>query len=136
MNTGPSRLKNVSPSRAGMGFNMIQVIDGKRYNTEKANRVFDWVNGHMTIDLYYRKKVLYQTQNGAWFIHHKGGAFTDMAVKCGNACIGNFYSGSEKIEPVSEEDAFRFLQAHTDEEDAMQAIEKHFADRADRIVDA
>lgn len=108
---------------------MIQVIDGKRYNTEKALFIYKHFNGHMPSDFHYRKKVLYLTQNGNWFIHHVGGAMTDMAVSVGN----NGRGGSENIEPVSMDDAYAFLEAHSDDSEALQAIEKHFSDK---IVDA
>lgn len=104
---------------------MIKIIDGKRYNTEKAECVFSYWNGYSTSDFHYRTKTLYRTQGGAWFIHHEGGALTDMAVSVGNGGKG----GSEDIEPVSDEDAFGFLQAHSDDSEALEAIEKHFANR-------
>lgn len=104
---------------------MIKVINGKRYNTETADMVFRYWNGMPQSDFRYRYKDLYRTRNGAWFIHHDGGAMTDMAVSVG----GNGSGWSEEIEPVSEDDAFGFLQAHSDDPDALAAIDKHFADR-------
>ena len=104
---------------------MIKVIDGKRYNTETAEKVFGYWNGCSASDFSYRTKTLYRTKNGAWFLHHKGGARTDMAVSVGNNGTG----GSEDIEPVNGDDAFGFLQAHSDAKEAVVAIDKHFADR-------
>lgn len=107
---------------------MIQVIDGKRYNTEKAAKVFCYWNGYSTSDFHYRTKTLYLTQSGNWFIHHRGGALSDMSVS-----VGNGRGGSESIEPVSSDDAYGFLEANSDDSDALAAIEKHFASK---IVDA
>jgi hypothetical protein len=104
---------------------VIKVTDGKRYNTEKAECVFTYWNGVGHSDFRFRTKKLFLTQNGAWFIHHKGGALTDMAVPVGS----NGKGGSEDIEPVSDRDAFGFLQAHSDDAEALEAIEKYFADQ-------
>ena len=100
---------------------MKKVIDGKMYNTETAELVHEWDNGRFTSDFRYRRKVLYRTKKGKWFIHHNGGAMTDMAVSCGS----NSFSGSEDIEPISEKNALRFLESH----DGIKAIEKYFADQ-------
>jgi len=108
---------------------MIKVIDGKRYNTETATLVFFHSNGAYSSDFNYRTKTLYVTKNGSWFIHHVGGPMTDMAVSVGN----NGRGGSEGIEPVCGDDAYGFLEAHSDETDAQQAIQEHFAFR---VVDA
>lgn len=108
---------------------MIKVISGKRYDTSKAEEIFTHWNGKMQSDFRYRHKRLFRTTSGAWFLHHRGGAMTDMAVPVGN----NGSDGSESIEPLGDDDAFGFLQAHSDEDDALAAIEKFFADR---VVDA
>ena len=98
-----------------------QVINGKRYNTETAECVSSWSNGHFTTDFKYRSKDLYRTPNGNWFMHHCGGAMTDMAQWHGNSC-----SYGERIEPLAEKEAFAFLQEQSDHSDAAAAIEKYF----------
>ena len=103
---------------------MIKIINGKRYNTEKATKVYEWYNGHMSSDFNYRRKFLFVTQSGNWFLHHRGGAMTDMAVTEGRAT-----TGSECIEPVTHDDAYGFLEAHSDDANAVAAIERYFADR-------
>jgi hypothetical protein len=97
---------------------MKKVINKKMYNTETAECVFDWSNGRFTNDFRYRAKTLYRTKKGNWFIHHDGGAMTDMVKSCGS----NSFSGSEDIEVVSEKDAFAFLISHNGAEEA----EKYF----------
>lgn len=108
---------------------MIQIIDGKRYNTKLAQRVYAYDNGKPYSDFKYRSKDLYLTANGAWFIHHEGGALTDMAVSVGSNNTG----GSESIEPLTPDDAYAFLEAHSGCDEARDAIEKYFAAK---IVDA
>lgn len=104
---------------------MIKVIDGKRYNTDTAESIHEYSNGHFTSDFRFRTKDLMRTTKGAWFIHHVGGAMSDMSVGVGS----NGRGGSEDIEPVSDDDAYGFLEAHSGEAGAEAAIDKHFADR-------
>lgn len=106
---------------------MIKVIDGKRYNTDTAEHVFSRDNGQLCTDFRHRSKDLYRTSKGAWFIHHVGGPLTDMAVSVGNGHTG----GSQRIEPVCDEDAYGFLEKHSDDTQAREAIEKYFADQVE-----
>ena len=108
---------------------MIQVVDGKKYNTKTATEVFERSNCDDVTNFRYRQKTLYRTKNGAWFIYHQGGPMTDMAVSTPD----NTIEGSSNIEPVSDDDAFGFLQAHSEYRAALAAIEHYFADR---VVDA
>ena len=103
---------------------MIKIINGKRYSTDKATSIFFHDNGHYANDFSHRSKQLFRTQSGAWFVHHSGGAFSDMAKM-----YGSNRGGSESIEPVNDDDAFGFLQAHSDDDDAQAAIATYFADR-------
>lgn len=102
---------------------MISIINGKRYDTDKAECVFEHHNGLHSMDLRCRTKDLYRTSKGAWFIHHAGGPSTDLAI---NTPLG--LTGGEKIEPISDEDAFGFLKAHIEEAEATEALEKYFSD--------
>ncbi len=99
---------------------MIAIINNKRYNTETATHIYGWSNGHYTNDFARRSKDLYRTKKGTWFIHHTGGPMTDMA-----SSHGSNLGWGEKIEPVSDTDAFRFLQTHGGEE----AADKYFGDQ-------
>ncbi len=100
---------------------MKRIIDGKVYNTETAELVLSWDNRRAVNDFKRREKDLYLTKKGNWFIYHYGGPMTDMAVGVGN----NAYGGSENIEPITPENAFRFLCSHGG---AVEA-EKYFADK-------
>ena len=87
---------------------MRQVIDGKIYDTETATLLHGWDNGNSHGDFKYRSKDLYRTPRGRYFLHHVGGAMTDMAVSVGN----NSYGGSETLEVIDRETAMRFLESH------------------------
>lgn len=107
---------------------MQRIIEGKKYDTKTAQLVYGWTNDYPYSDFRTREKTLYRTEKGAWFIHHEGGAMTDMAVSCGNNV-----RGSESIEAITEEDAYGFLEAHSEDTEAAEAIQEYFADR---IIDA
>lgn len=100
---------------------MKSIINGKRYDTSTATCVLTWTNGHSYNDFRYRSKDLYRTRSGNWFIYHEGGAMTDMAKSCGS----NNFCGSESIEPISAEDAFRFLCSH----DGALEAEQYFPEK-------
>jgi len=100
---------------------MRAIIDGLRYDTDTAEAVHVWTNGLPRGDLRFRAKTLYRTPKGRWFIHHEGGPMTDLAQRVSDSTI----TGGEKIEPVSEDDAFRFLTTHGGED----AAERYFPDR-------
>lgn len=100
---------------------MKKIIDGKRYDTDTADCVYGWDNDRYGNDFRYRSKSLYRTKNGAWFIHHTGGAMTDMAVSIGSGSM----TGSTDIEIITDDDAFAFLCTHGGGDQA----EKYFRDR-------
>ena len=112
-----------------MNYGMEKIIDGRRYDTDKADLIFDWDNGRPESDFGWRIKRLYRSKHGAWFFVHRGGPSSDMAIPCGD----NGRTGSSNLEAVSDDDAYRFLEAHSDDTDAARAIEQYFADR---VVDA
>ena len=91
---------------------MRKVINEKVYDTKTAELIHQYDNGRYTNDFRYRSKDLYRTKKGNWFIHHEGGPMTDMAVPVGS----NSTSGSESIEPISEEHVIRFLESHGGDE--------------------
>ena len=96
---------------------MIKIIDGKRYNTDTAEEIFKWTNGKFG-NFEYREKTLFRTKKGNWFIYHYGGPLTDMAIPA----EFNSWSSSEDIEPISDEDAYDFLEKYN----GYKAIEIYF----------
>lgn len=103
---------------------MFAIIDGKRYDTDKAELIFQYWNGKPRSDFKYRFKTLYRTKLGSWFLHHEGGALTDMGGD----------SGFESIEPMNDlNQVYNFLERSSSEPEALKAIETYFSDR---IADA
>lgn len=104
---------------------MRKMIAGKSYDTATAEEVFRHDNSLGPDDFRFRAKTLFRTRNGRWFLFHQGGPMTDMAQPSG----GNGHCAGQDIEAISEEDAFGFIQAHSEESDAAAAIDEYFADR-------
>ena len=106
---------------------MIKVINHRRYNTEKSEQVVFVDNNLHRHDFRYRSWSLHRTTKGAWFLHHYGGALTDMSIPCGS----NGRGAGEELEPIGEEEALGFLELYSEQRDARAALEKYFAGAID-----
>jgi hypothetical protein len=100
---------------------MIQIIDGKRYNTETAEKVGEYWNGLSSSDFHNMSEDLYRTRNGSWFLYYKGGALSSYARSCGNRS----YCGDSGLKAMTEDEAYAWLELHFQ----VEAIEKYFAER-------
>jgi hypothetical protein len=87
---------------------MKKVIDGKVYNTETAECLHNWDNGHYGNDFRSCEESLYKTKKGAYFLHGEGGPMSKYAQNCGN----NSVCGGQGIEPISEKVAMEWLEEH------------------------
>lgn len=92
---------------------MKKIINGKVYDTEKAECVGEWSNGCYTTDFQYCSEDLYRKRTGEFFLHGDGGAMSKYAVSGGN---GNWGPGS-KIIPLTYEAAQKWAEKHLDGED-------------------
>jgi len=95
---------------------MIKVIDGKRYNTQTAEKIAEWDNGFYG-DFKYCEETLYRTTKGAFFLYGKGNAMSKYAtpVQCGTR-------GGEDITPLSDDQAQQWLE----ENQLINALEQYF----------
>lgn len=100
---------------------MKKVLDGKIYNTEKAEKLYEWCNRKFVGDLEYCEEALYRTPKGAYFIFGRGGAMTKYAHQCGS----NSTCGGAGIEVLTEVEAMSWLEEH----DGSDALIKFFADK-------
>jgi hypothetical protein len=99
---------------------MIQIIDGKRYNTETATKIAQYHNGLGRSDFRSIEETLYLSPKGNWFVQYWGGAATQYAESSGNSRYG-----SSGIRPLSIDEAYEWVEAHA----APETVEKYFADR-------
>lgn len=96
---------------------MKKIIGGKRYNTDTATLVGEYVYG--SLGGFNRiHEGLYRTKNGSYFVAGVGNPRTLYAVSVSQ----NFWGGSEDIYPLSPEEAFEWAQAYLEEHE----IEKEF----------
>lgn len=67
---------------------MNKVINGKRYDTDKAEEVGRWDNGLAWGDLDYYGETLYKKRTGEFFLHREGGARSVLAKADGTGLVG------------------------------------------------
>lgn len=103
---------------------MKAIIDGVRYDTDKATLVGEYWNGLDRSDFNYLLEELYVTPRGNWFVAGTGGARTAYVEVRGRL----HYRGSA-INPMSPEAAQEWLERS----DCVDALEEHFSEH---IVDA
>jgi len=82
---------------------MRKIIDGLKYDTEKADEIGWYENDYGRNDFKWWKATLYVTKKGNYFLHGEGGAMTRFSESAGNSSWG-----SEKLEPLTEAEAFEF----------------------------
>lgn len=79
---------------------MNKIINGKRYDTDKAELVFVSDNGLLAGDLDYYCETLYRKRTGEFFIHMDGGPRSVCARPDGTGIVGGEY-----IRPISYDEA-------------------------------
>jgi hypothetical protein len=100
---------------------MKKIINGFRYDTEKAIEVGTHKHGHYpgSGDFSHWKATLYKTPRaGMYFLAGEGGGMTRFA--CHPASGGS--CGGEKLIPMSKEEALEWAGQYLDAED----FEEHF----------
>ena len=99
---------------------MKKIINGKRYDTEKATLIGEY-DYEYPGDFNYISEGLYITpRSKIYFIAGEGGANT----KYRETVSQNTWSGGEMIQPLEKEDAFEWAQRHLTPDE----VEEHFGD--------
>lgn len=99
---------------------MKKIIEGKRYDTETAERLAVWRNHHYPSDFQWCQETLYRTAKGSLFLHGEGGAMSPYSEPVGN----NGRGGGETIRTMTEAEALEWLE----ERGLADEIERHFPD--------
>ncbi len=76
---------------------MKKVIDGKVYNTEKAEELANWNNGVPFEGFLFSSEILYKSNKGQYFLACQGGH-------------GTFYKGEEEIKLIDESEVKSWLE--------------------------
>jgi hypothetical protein len=91
---------------------MKRIIQKKVYDTEKAQHIGTWDNGHYTSDFAYCSEDLYRKKNGEFFLYGEGGPFSVYAGRSGNNT-----GWGEKIVPLKYDEAQKWAEKHLDADD-------------------
>lgn len=91
---------------------MKKILNNKIYDTEKAQHIGTWDNGHCTSDFGYCSEDLYCKKNGEFFLHGEGGPFSMYAGQSGNNT-----GWGEKIVPIKYDEAQEWAEKHLNAED-------------------
>jgi len=99
---------------------MKKIINGFRYDTQKAVEVGNYHSGHTPSDFQGWTATLYKTpRSGRFFLHGHGGPMTRFADHHGNSV-----TDGERIVLMSKEEALEWAEQYLGVED----IERHFLD--------
>ncbi len=97
---------------------MKKIINGQRWDTEKANLVCEISEGAVG-DFRHFKAELYQTKRSKrFFLAGEGGPMTVFAHHCADGST----SGGSDIIPLSDEDARRYAEQYA----STEVVEKFF----------
>lgn len=87
---------------------MKRIINQKRYDTDKAVKVGEYWNGLSRSDFNHITETLYRKRTGEFFLHGEGGANT----KYSKALDVNSWMGSERLMPLSFDQAMKWAERH------------------------
>jgi hypothetical protein len=107
---------------------MKKIIDGKRYDTDKAKEIGSDSYSNRT-DFSFWEETLYQKRTGEFFLHGTGGPASKYAESIGQ----NQWSGGSKLIPLSFEAAKEWAEKHLNA-DEYEAIFGKIEESSDRIT--
>lgn len=88
---------------------MKKIINGKRYDTETAEKIGVWDNARSISDFDCCEETLYRKRTGEFFIHGGGGARTKYASES-----YGMYGWGEAIVPLTYDEAREWAETHLD----------------------
>lgn len=91
---------------------MKEIINGKVYNTETAEKICSWENGYCSEEPYYVLETIFQKRTGEYFLYGCGGTLTKYGQSHGNSNIAG-----ASIIPFSVEDCKKWAS------DKLSAVE-------------
>lgn len=86
---------------------MKRIVDGKMYDTDKAEEICSASYGNPG-DFKYWSEALFRTKRGAFFISGEGGAMT----KWGKKISQNTWSGGEGIKALTPDEVILWCEDH------------------------
>jgi hypothetical protein len=99
-----------------------KTVNGKRYNTDTAEKIADHSNTADRRDFHQFEETLYKTPSGAFFLVGEGGPMSKYAKATGQ----NEWSGSsDNFTPLTRAEALQWCEDYGVDN---ATIEAHFAD--------
>lgn len=89
---------------------MKRIICGKKYDTDTAEKIARWDNGLSVSDFDFCEESLHIKRTGEFFLHGEGGPNSKYAK-----AVDNCFTGGEKIIPLSENEAKKWVENHANE---------------------
>ena len=89
---------------------MKKVINGKLYDTEKAQRLASWENIQDVRSFSHMEETLYRKRTGEYFLHGEGEARTRYARQYES----NMWGHGEEIVPLTVQAAQKWAEEHLD----------------------
>lgn len=99
---------------------MQKIINGKLYDTNKAELVASVSNGYYGNDFHRCTEDLYRTSKGAWFLHGEGGPLSKYSEQHGSE-----RSGGSVICSMETDEVVEWLEAHNRVDELLE----YFPDR-------
>jgi hypothetical protein len=99
---------------------MKAVIDGVRYDTNKAEIVGSHNTGRGWNNFRHWEATLYVTSKGCFFLAGEGGGMTEFA----HTCSDNSRSAGSRVIPMNAEEALRWAEQYLD----ISIVEKWFTE--------
>ena len=89
---------------------MKKVLNGKLYDTDKAQRMAKWQNSRDHTSFAYMEETLYRKRTGEYFLHGAGEARTKYAKRYED----NLWGHGEEIIPITVKAAQEWAEEHLD----------------------
>lgn len=99
---------------------MVKIINGKKYDTAKAELIAEWENSYNLGDFHHCAELLYKTKKGNYFLWGEGGALSKYAQSAGS----NATKGGEGITPLTKNEAFEWMEENA----SSKEIQSEFSD--------
>lgn len=89
---------------------MKKIINGKRYDTEKATEIGSTCHGGGPRDFHYYTETLYRKRTGEFFLHGDGNAASKYSRRVGVS----EWAGDEQLVPLTYEEARAWVEKELD----------------------
>ena len=94
---------------------MIKIINRKKYDTDTAEELLCYANGHDSTRFQSYSETLYRKRTGEYFLHGEGGPMSPYAEH-----VDNLRMSGERLVPLTDDEAKDWVAEHFDGEDYIE----------------